>query len=329
MGAMWRNVRGHEAAFFVNSIPFIALLTFFSFSGCTKEGPAGPQGPPGGEDLTNPAVQPKVIFTYPSTTATGPFDIYNRGEGSSKPHFVVRFNKLMSVHSLLPGKVTCRGFDRPVSVVLNRPYFAGEDYLDIMSFVIVDSAYQYIKMNYRLGQTYTIAIDSTLEDINGNYLGHRITFSFKPEPSFRVLAISPRDGSKDVERSSTPTIIFNSPIDTSIVAFVGFSPQPGGTWTISQYDSFAVLFLLRNPLAYDSSYTVSVGAGARDVHRNQISRAITSTFTTTAFRVSFPVAIGWKPTGSRSRTAMPSASSRSVRSPAPRASPSRSPTVAS
>ena len=170
----------------------ITSLIFLSLSGCTKEGPVGPEGPPGGEDLTNPNVQPKVLFTYPSNNAIGPFGIYNRGDGYSKPHFTVRFNKLMSKFSVLPGTVTCQGFGRPVIVVLYQPYGGGccpsnsgskassdDFYSDVLSFSVIDSLgyYYYPRMLYRVGQTYTVTIDSTLEDINGNHLGQRFTFS--------------------------------------------------------------------------------------------------------------------------------------------------------
>ena len=128
-------------------------------SGCKE----GPPRPPGNSDqLTDPTVQPRVIFTYPSNNGIGPFNVFNRAEGYLEPHFVARFNKLMRKSSVTPSSVTCQGFDRPVRVTLfERPIYpyrrraestSDDDfYSDLLSFRIHESLYFYGVIPYGVG----------------------------------------------------------------------------------------------------------------------------------------------------------------------------------
>jgi len=178
-------------------------------------------------DLSNPAIKPLVIFTLPGNNAVGPFDIYTPSSGSNKPSFVVQFNKLMNLNSFTTNTATCSGFDRPVVVALHRVYYpypfqvdkqiksskpissektaskssrvdkqTSYDYDDVMEFDIRDSI-AYSQMRYGIGKTYTVAFDTSLKDINGNSL-QPYTFSFTPEPYFRVTATYPANGQKNV-----------------------------------------------------------------------------------------------------------------------------------
>src|SRR5258708_714703 len=61
---------------------------------CACKGPSGPMGPNGDgyESLSNPHIQPVVVFTDPSGGGIGTFDSYNQ--------FQIRFNKYMDIASL-------------------------------------------------------------------------------------------------------------------------------------------------------------------------------------------------------------------------------------
>src|SRR6266852_1654898 len=163
----------------------------------------------GPDDLTNPAIQPRIIFTLPASNTTGPFELYSAGENSGLPHFVVRFNKLMSLPSFDPKLIRVEGFDRPVRVILHPHYYpiiwlvkpiklsktSSADYDDILSFSILDSL-SYSTPLYRIGGTYTVTVNPGLEDINGNKTSEQYRFIYTPEPYFRVTTIYPEDQSE-------------------------------------------------------------------------------------------------------------------------------------
>ncbi|MBI1807621.1 MAG: Ig-like domain-containing protein [Ignavibacteria bacterium] len=278
-----------------NRFLFVIILFVLTLYGCTKEGPMGPQGPAGGEDLTDPSIMPKVISTYPKDRSTGPFNLFDRAD-YYKPNFVVQFNKLMNNLYLEEGAVRVRGFDRPVIVYLYRFYYRfpwereirllDDPYSNILAFMIYDSLGLIGKVQYKIGQTYSVTLNTLLEDINGNHLTQPYQFSYTPEPYFRVVASYPENGAKDVTVDVRPRLIFNSRIDTSIYSNIQITPQPLGRWVIFE-DSATVEFQPFNPLPFSALYTLSVSANARDAEGHQINSGYLSTFTSTAFQVTY------------------------------------------
>ncbi|HET6273074.1 MAG TPA: Ig-like domain-containing protein [Bacteroidota bacterium] len=276
---------------------FFLLLALF---GCTKEeqGPAGPQGAPGQDggpdDLTDPNILPAVIFTSPANGSTGPFGLFDRGEGYDRPHFIVRFNKLMATFSVGERTVRCTGFDRPVVVRLDEDYyppyrFSSGVSLDVfnnfLAFAVYDSVTGYGSMPYHVGRIVTVSIDTTIEDINGHHLVQAYTFSYAPEPYFRVLSIYPEDGSTDVMPGNSPSVMFNSLLGVTIIPSLQLNPQPNGQWRISEFDSMSVSFQPAQPLPFGSQYSLVVANTARDFYGNQVTRSFSSGFGVTEYRV--------------------------------------------
>jgi len=295
-------------------VSFILIIPLF-LSGCTQtSNPTTDEG-----NLSDPSIKPAVIFTLPANSATGPFDIYNPGSGSALPSFVVQFNKLMSTYSIVPGAITCKGFDQPVAVIphsneiiiyVNSKEGSGKKknasseitsqghrsdkpkaYNNILELDIVDSEYATYasapRMAYVLGKTYTITIDTSVQDINGNHLQTPYTFSFTPEPNFRVIESVPADNSKNVSITGGSSIglLFNSPLQSGSASQLKLSPSPNGKWVIYSYDSTEAYFSTADTLLYNTTYTITAPASLKDNDGHQLGSNFSSSFTTTPFEV--------------------------------------------
>ncbi len=279
----------------LDTIPLVVVLLLLALlNGCKKEETVISGN--GSDDLTNPSILPRISSTVPSGGTVGPFKLYNRGEGNYKPHFVLVFNKLMYKFSFTSRSVIVKGFDRPVIARLQQYYYpifrkttssASDFYDNVLSFNIVDSLGNYpYMMFYRIGQNYTIIVDSTIEDINGNHPTGRASFSFTPEPYFRVVSSFPTDGTTDAGLYTSPGIAFNSPIDNTIIPSLGLTPLPAGSWKLDNYDSLVVYYMVTGgTLRYNTHYTLTVSANAHDAENRPVNHDYTSTFTTIPFRV--------------------------------------------
>jgi len=281
------------------------------FSGCTRtSNPASDQG-----SLSDPDIKPAVIFTLPGNNAVGPFEIYNPGNGTTRPSFVVQFNKLMSTYSFVSGSIKCTGFARPVTVMLHQSYYPiviggsssrisepgsisasaakirplppdkASSYSNVLEFDIRDSATQQ-QMRYAVGQIYRITIDTTLEDINGNHLQYPYSFEFTPEPHFRVITTAPQNGTSNVNpgHGTAMTIFFNSPPSRASLSKVLISPSIYGSWDYG-YDSSMIYFTSPIRFLYDQSYTVKIPAGASDEYGHLLASDYTTTFRTLPFGI--------------------------------------------
>jgi hypothetical protein len=266
----------------------VILLSF------SCRGTQGPGGPAGGDTLTDPNVQPRVVFTLPPSNGVGPFqNIYSPGN-YGYPHFIVRFNKYMRTPSV-EGAVSIEGFDRPVRVYLLRFFYPrgefpeGNDefYDDLYLFGVADSL-SYFTSPYRVQRSYTVHVSSGIEDINGNRVALPYSFTFTPEPYFRIANVSPKDQSSDVAVTTEPVLYFNSPVDSTIFTAVQLSPPVAGEWELSHFDSTSIYFELapNTVLLHNQTYTISVNTTARDKYGNQLPQSFLSRFSTTAFRIS-------------------------------------------
>lgn len=267
------------------------------FMACCREQPTN-----GIEDLSNPLVQPRVIFTAPAAHTLGPFDnLFNPIQ--SNPHFILRFNKLMRKGSFKPGSVSAVGFDRPVAVSLYSSYYfndpkigfqevpdGDEYYNDLLEFTINDSM-THVPMNYHVGQMCTIIVGENVEDINGNQVATPFTFSFTPEPYFRVIGTNPKDGSSDNSIGhSEITVQFNSPVTANIFAATTITPQTDGNWEVSNYDPSVVSFLVwRIFLSFNTEYALTINSGVTDVYANPLRRKYSSSFKTAPFKVRYSI----------------------------------------
>jgi hypothetical protein len=267
---------------------FVLVLLIFVIAGCEKTTTVTGDGTGEGNDLINPAIQPKVLATYPENNSIGPFNLYD-GSNYFKPHFVVQMNKLINLITSEHGTVQVSGFDRPVIAYIFRDYYplfgkTTSPYDDILAYVIYDSL-DGNKSLYRIGTIYTVTIDPTLEDINGNHLGQRFEFSFLPEPYFRVVQTYPGNGSTDFPILGQMNIQFNSTVDTSIFSHLEISPPVIGRWKVDCYDTSRIVFEKQTPFPYNSTFSTYIHAGAHDTFGRLLHQPYSFTFTTTPFKV--------------------------------------------
>src|SRR5205809_3808149 len=86
------------------------------------EGPAGPTGAQGGggiESLTDPSIQPRVMYTYPPPNSVGPYDFVTS-------QLYVRFNKIMD-QSTMRRAVTLSSPGTTVRIDTNSIFSIGGD----------------------------------------------------------------------------------------------------------------------------------------------------------------------------------------------------------
>ncbi len=284
----------------------IALL----LSGCSKNSsnPTGTQGA-----LSEPSIKPEVIFTLPADNAVGPFAVFNRGDGAELPSFVVQFNKLMSTYSVKPGVVSCTGFNQPVAIVIHsasnsiiyrnspngrdntssdnrhsrNPVKKTSDYDAVLQFDVVDSVYNQMRIPYEIGQKYTVTIDTSLTDINGNHLRAPYTFSFTPEPDFRVIGATPSDNQQNVPilNSGILELIFNSALQSSSLSMIKVTPPLTGRWEYYLEDSTRAYLSPTDTMSYNTTYTMEVPATASDDRGHLLGSGFSTSFTTVAFRL--------------------------------------------
>lgn len=220
--------------------------------------------------LTDPSVMPKVIYTYPADKGIGPFSVYNRYE-SSRYHFLLQFNKLIDVNSLY-GRVKIDGFDVATSIGISTS--STGDFADIIYCRVYANGGAYHN-EYRMGKTYTVTLKEGIIDLHGNEIPST-SFSFIPEPEFRVVRTGP-NGEVAPEYMVEPTLLFNSPVDASIVSSLSVAPSLQGTWHIST-DSVSAYFSVTGGLISGAEYTVSLASTAKDHAGHRIIRPTTFSF---------------------------------------------------
>jgi hypothetical protein len=265
-------------------------------SGC-KDGITGPAGPAGTDtygELTDPAVPLKVVYTMPQDKAIGPFPILTRSSSVSRPYFTVQFNKLMDKSTFASNSVKCQGSSQPVSVSL-YPSYSSSAVSDLPGNIIAFYLYYSNPYSgssgsvyYEAGKTYTVSIDTTVADLYGNRLSKNYSFSFVPEPNFRVLSTSPANNDTMISSYNGQSVVlyFNSTVSPAIFPLLTISPSLAGQWTVSSYDSTMVIFQPKSMLPYNTSYTVHLDGSAKDTRGNQLEGGYSLHFTTVPFIVS-------------------------------------------
>ena len=129
--------------------------------------------------------------------------------------------------------------------------------------------YQILYTYYKVAQVYTVTVDSAVHDIYGDYFGTSGSFSFTPEPYFRVTDTYPRNNDTAVSRSNPYiTIRFNSLIDTISAqsSFTSLSRLQVRTCTMVRGD---LPGLSLPALCWrQTEYTVTIGTSIKDVNGN-------------------------------------------------------------
>jgi hypothetical protein len=236
--------------------------------------------------MSDPSVMPKVVYSYPGEGTTGPYPELFRFDCqfefcSYYSQFQVRFNKYMDLTSVRRA-VRLSGPDGNIRADTNFILSMGGD---VFVLSPVDSnGYRY-NFRFVVGGTYSMGIDSTARDINGNALVPPFTATFVPEPSFRVMSVSPADGAIDVPTYFSIYLFFNSKVSGAILPHLSIDPLPAGSWSLA-YDSTYAAFNLNRNLTAATTFTLNVDGSAEDIQGNRISAPYVSRFTTVPFRMS-------------------------------------------
>ncbi|MBI1803825.1 MAG: Ig-like domain-containing protein [Ignavibacteriae bacterium] len=248
---------------------------------CACRGPEGSMGPAGvgGEDysaLADSIIQPRVIFTDPTDQSIGPFDVYNRIQ--------IRFNKIMDVNSL---KRAISFSADGESVFLDTTSIATEEG-DIVTISARDSV-RIASFRWKIGTSYTLTIAGSASDVNGNHLHETFLMTFMPEPVFRILSVTPKNGTTNAKLNTVVRITFNSPVSDTILSFVTITPAISGNWSLSSNAlmlSFKPLGITRRGFDIGTTYVVALPSSAHDQYGNVLVSDFSSRFTTIPFRVS-------------------------------------------
>jgi hypothetical protein len=245
---------------------FLTVVSILFGAGCTdKTNVVGPSN-----DLLDPSTKPVVISTSPTNGAVGPFaGLYAPGELEYAPNFFVEFNKLMlPTFGQYDVCSECTGFDEPV--VYQFGYYGN----GILGFYVerLGSEGYYIPASYSVGRRYTFTVDTTLLDANGNHLSVPFTFSFTPEPYFRVTTTYPSNDTISSQYESFE-ISFNSYIDSKIFPSIHISPPFAGSWYILSTDSTEALFSSTNSFLPSKAFTITVDAGAKNRDGNSLPQS--------------------------------------------------------
>lgn len=135
---------------------------------------------------------------------------------------------------------------------------------------------------FRPATKYTFHIDSGVRDTGGaaNSLDHHWELTSAPAP--QVLGSSPSDGAADVPVDSPVVVSFNDLMDGGATASsIHLSPAVPGTRVVAnRRDHGRFLVLPGRLLDPATSYTVSVGTGARNEHLQPIAREVSVRFRT-------------------------------------------------
>ncbi len=267
----------------------ILSLVLLSLSCKEIQGPAGPQGPAGDAtgSLTDPSIMPKVIYTYPPANTLGPYDdFYVPAVNSATLYsqFQLRFNKIMD-RSSIRRSIAIWSSLGDVHVDTNFVISTGGDVYLINPVDSLGIRFD----RWKIGQNYNFSLSTSAKDVNGNFFQSPFVMSFEPEPYFRVRTIKPVNGASYVSVNALINILLNSPVDTSLFSSIQINPDIPGRWYFTGDSSR--IYHANETLLNNTTYTVTIAAGAHDKHGNPLPQTFMSSFTTVPFRVdrTYPV----------------------------------------
>lgn len=253
-----------------------ACLCLFQWR-CVWESGAGP------ENISSSTLE--IVATTPPNGASGPFDLYTPSKNNRTAHFYICFNKTMDLSSITPQAIQCSGFDQPVNVIVYSDYINN---YELVGFRIIGknrNPHIQIPMTYQVNRKYTITIDSSIEDSHGRPLGHIKTFSFTPEPYFRIIDLNINNG--DTIIPANVEVCFNSKVTPGILGAISIDPAIPNDWRVmNETDSTSILldaFGMTIPSHY---YTVTIGSNATDEFGNCLHNTITRTLYTPPLAIS-------------------------------------------
>jgi Bacterial Ig-like domain len=236
--------------------------------GCKgNTGPTGPTGASGADALTDPTVKPKVFWTFPANGQIGPI----AGLEIGNPGASIRFNKILDISTVN------RSIQISPSVGYN--HLETTDISVPSGDVILVPLRSDSSIVWAIGQTCTFTVLTTLKDINGNSLSAPYSFSFTPEPYFRVTSSIPQNGDTAVPTIAGIDIVFNNNINFSMFqSSISILPTISGYW--SAYLPSRMSFYRGQNLNPNTVYVVTLGTGVKDVQGRTLSSPYTFSFTT-------------------------------------------------
>ncbi|HEV8538281.1 MAG TPA: Ig-like domain-containing protein [Bacteroidota bacterium] len=250
---------------------FIASLVSLS---CKTELDFGSPPRPDYDPLRDANIKPKVVETFPHANTQGPFEDFSTA-------LQIRFNKIMKLPTLRQA-IHCSSSLGDVLVDTTTIETS-----DGTTFIVdVKRADSPARFWWKVGQAYSLHVDPSAIDINGNTLAEEFSMSFMPEPGFRLLGIDPVNGDTDVSPDAASGFIrlaFNSELDASILRAIHIWPPIYGAWYVE--DETRVYCRLDQNLDLHTAYSITVDSTARDRYGHVISGNVYSVFATQSFRV--------------------------------------------
>lgn len=263
----------------IYQLVLIASVVFLYISGCKESPTQNYYNINIVDSLSNPDVNPRVIFTNPADGSSGPYGNTDPTLYSRYPLITIQFNKLINIQNYGVNSISLRTEDGDCPISLST------DYNNYFSNILVFD----VQERYLASKTYTLVIDSTFTDVHGKKLSKPFTADFVPEPKFRVSYVHPTEN--DIEPSEVYgiSLLFNSKVDETIFNSLSISPNIDGYWSLnSDYyypDSLSAFFNITDILAYNTEYTITLGANAKDRNGLPIDKSYEFSFKTAPFRV--------------------------------------------
>ncbi len=221
---------------------------------------------------TNPAAAPTVIFSIPSSGASG---------ACPNTLITATFSKAMKASSIGGTTFTITG---PGSTAV-----LGQVTYDASSKTAIFTPSSALT----LSTVFTATVTTGTQDASGNALASNLVWSFttgsalcQPGPP-SVISLSPTDGASGVCPNTIVVATFGAdmnPATINATSFIVTAPGPVSVAGEVTYDApgRSAIFTPSSPLALSTLYAATVSTGAEDVLGNATASAFTWTFTTAA-----------------------------------------------
>lgn len=275
--------------------PLLVFLFSLFFVGCTTDS-SGPISD--GTGINDPSVAPAVYWTDPLDGAVGP-NIMSPGNV-----VIIRFTKVMNTRSVIRA-VSISPSNQSVYIDTNRaspvdglafdfPLTPTPYWLIYTRDPLLDQryppAYQIYYPSFKVGQVYTVTVAASAQDFFGNAMGSPQSFSFTPEPYFRVTNTYPQNNDTMISPLSTSlNIRFNAVIDTSSAgSSLTVAPQVSGTASVYYGDwGFSWSSPANTMMASETKYTATIAATVKDTMGHSLLSPYSFSFTTAPYSVTY------------------------------------------
>lgn len=152
-----------------------------------------------------------------------------------------------------------------------------------------------LPIKYLVNKKYTFTVDTTFVDIHGLKLNKPYVFTYTPEPQFRVYSYFPTTSDVNPLYGTSIKLDLNSSVDSFFLSNVQISPSIKGNWSYGYnyngnskiYDSTYIFYNTSDTLLYDTKYTISIPAEAKDSKGHLINAPYQFSFTTQPFQINF------------------------------------------